>query len=517
MDRKVTVYTKVYNTECYLRQCIESVLSQSYSNFEYILVDNGCTDGSSKILEEYAKLDGRIHLIRYEKNQKINIQEFILSNATGDFLAVLDSDDWWEPTFLECLLNIAEENDLDIVCTGTVVHYVASGNESSHKVSQPLLFPRKTFANRLPYYHIFFRTVWGKLIKMDCLRAVPVGMVPELSYGRDTVWCFQFLRYAKRIGIDNFALYHYRVHAKSVSRQYNPERFESDVYLYNDAVDFLINFGPVSAPNRYFLQRVYCNAVVDTVHVICNSSLPPESKLKEYRIIAVHPLTQAAYRECKSEDAVRSRKLLVSNAILAGKDLKGQSDKELRTILQTLLPNCGRAVTGQNISVFCRHKKLLDPLYADQPESMLRGLLRLLRKSRCEKSDILQILQLLTVDNLLLSQIDDIEFLQQYGDIYTTIWQGRQFDALDAMTGLLLDGKVSCGRRQFLQLYISLAAVLEQVPAFIFGKMQLAWNFLEENSLEECENIVAELENMGVADCEELDSLRNEIALKSSD
>lgn len=539
---KVYVFTRAYNAEKTIRRAVESVLNQSYQNINYVIRDNGSTDNTYAICKEYAERDSRVTLVRYAKNNILETEEDKAAAKAEldirygrilreqDFFCLLDADDEYLPDFFELAINFAQEQRLDIVIGGTEMYWEDGQSKASEVVhEEKICISGRGFSEYFSNYHWHMRQVWGKLFRRRVLlgtreytldfyrRELGDKASAGLPYGGDTIPVLFAFQKAEKIGILPGCQHYYFRQNRSVSGTLPPSRVDSIFILHQATLDFLtVKCGTVTHTNQQFLYDVYCNAVTDTIRVICDSSLTPEDKLKEYCTIAVHPLTQVAYRECKSEDAIQSRKLLVSNAILVAKDLKGQSDKELRTILQTLLPNCGRAVTGQNISVFCRHKKLLDPLFADQPEPMLRGLLRLLRKSRYEKSDILQILRLFTVDNLLLSQIDDVEFLQQYGDIYTTIWQGRQFDALDVMTGLLLDGKVSCGRRQFLQLYISLAAVLEQVPAFIFGKMQLAWNFLDENSLEECEDVVTELEDMGVADCEELDALRNEIALKSS-
>ena len=114
---KITIYTQAYNTKSYLDQCVSSVLSQTYTDFEYLLLDNGCTDGSSEILEQYAKRDQRIHLIKFEKNQRG--QRLTLTNqyATGEYYAVLDSDDWWELDYLERLIGFLECNSLDLAVT----------------------------------------------------------------------------------------------------------------------------------------------------------------------------------------------------------------------------------------------------------------------------------------------------------------------------------------------------------------------------------------------------------------
>lgn len=514
-EKKITIYTQVYNTKPYLNQCISSVLSQSYANFEYILVDNGCTDGSSEVLDSFAESDKRIRLIRYEINRSGFSPSLLQKIAEGDYLTYLDSDDWWEPDYLEKLLFFSEKNNLDIACTGTVMHHMAEGKQFFRKVDKPLFFSDNSFSQGLPWYHVFFRVQWGKLIRMKCLKAVPQDVVPKVPYGGDTLWCFQFLRQANRIGIDNSVLHHYRIHKKSVSYQYNPDRFKADVYLHNDAVNFLSGFGPISARNRWFLQIVYSNAVSDTVGIIYNSSLAPADKLREYRTIALHPLTQAAYRECKDESASRSRKILIQASLYAGRALKtqdNQDDDNLRAIMQALLPRSGRVVSSANAQLFLEDQKLFDALFQDNAEMILQNLLtRMETNQAVRKYAIPEAIRALAADNPLLCQIGDTVFLRKYAGIYLMVWQDETLAALEEMTGLLLEERVAGGQEIFLQLYISLAAVLEQAPAFVYGKVKLAQFYFRQKRLPECRDIVRELEEMGLADSEELDVLRYDL------
>jgi len=511
MDKKVTIYTQAYNTRDYLDQCVSSVLSQTYTNFEYILVDNGCTDGSSEIMRKYAEQDRRIRLIRFEKNR--SGQRMILTEkyATGDYYTVLDSDDWWEPDYLERLVAFAEKNDLNIACTGTAMHFLNTDAQSLRKVDRSTVVQRSEFADGLPLYHAFFRANWGKLIHIELVRKISKAAFPNYSYGDDTWWCFQLLRHADRIGIENSVLHHYRIHKKSVSYQYDPKRFEADVYLYNDAIDFLAAYGPVSRQNRNFLQCVYSNAIIDTTNVIHNSKLPPSEKLREYRTIALYPLTQAAYRECTDESANRSREQLIQLALLAGMKLGADDDTDLRAIMQALLPRCGRALTGQNLPLFVQDQKLLQLLIQDDADQLLGHLLSLIAENRyIKKYDLPGIIKVMAADKPLLCQIGDTAFLRKYSALYLKVWRNETISALEEMTGLLLEDRVSGGKETFLQLYISLAALEEQVPAFIFGKLQLAWLRLRQGRREECRTVVEELAEMGV-DNEELTALRREM------
>ena len=507
MNKKITIYTKAYNTKPYLRQCIESVLSQSYPDFEYLLVDNGCTDGSGEIMSEYAMADDRIHLIRYVQNQKINIQEFLVEYASGEYLAVLDSDDWWDTDYLERLLFWSEKNKLDVACTGTVMHVLESGEQYLRKVNSPIVFSRETLAEGLPLYHVFFRTLWGKLIRMQCICAVSGDAVPKFSYGRDTAWCFQLLRQTRKIGVDSSVLHHYRIHEKSVSYQYDPSRFDADMYLYEDAIKFLSSFGPVSSENRKFLQAVYANAVFDTIYVILNSTMSPAEKLRQYRTIATASITLAAYQS-NIEDGRRSQENLIICAMTTGSALKDEDDRDFRLVMQTLLPRCGRAVSGENVQLFLDNSSLLHALLQDNIDVLMKELLgRMENQQGVKRYAIPRTIQALAADSPLLCQIDNAVFLRKYAGIYWEVWKGHYIAALDEMTGLLLENKVSGGRELFLTLFISLAAMEEQVPAFIFGKMQLAEHYLRQGRREQARAVVSDLTEMGVEDAE-LETLR---------
>lgn len=504
----VTVYTQVYNTKPYLVQCIDSVLSQTYANFEYILVDNGCTDGSSEILNDFAQRDHRIHLVRYENNRQGFWRDLINQYSTGTYFTLIDSDDWWEVNYLEQLITMAEENQLDIVCTGCIMHYVASGEKYLRCVQEQLLFSRRLFSNALPVYHQFFRTSWGKLVRMDVFKKVGPQTVPVMPYGGDTADCFQLLRHAQSIGLDTSALYHYRVHSKSVSYQYDARRFDTDIYLYYDAIDFLQSFGPISSRNYQFLYAVYSNAVFETIQVIHNSSLQLPEKLHEYRTIALNPLTQTVYRQCQDESARQSHDMMIRLVLLAGKGLGKDSDEDLRVTLQGLLPHCGLLVTGKNVELFFQDNALFDTLLADNPEAMLTRLLELIGKNQyIRKYNLSRMVQALVADNPFLHQITDTVFLRKYPRFFLAVRSGEYLQTLEEMAGLLIEGRVNGGKETFLNLFLLLAAVLEEASAFVFGKFQLAELLLSQNRREECEAVLSDLDSMGLSDNEELQAL----------
>ena len=110
----VTVITAVYNAEEYLEKCINSVLNQTYKNIEYILVDDGSTDGSRKICEEYAKKDSRVRYIYKENGGASSAQNKGIEEAKGNYISLVDNDDVIHEKTIEILYNELIKNDCDI-------------------------------------------------------------------------------------------------------------------------------------------------------------------------------------------------------------------------------------------------------------------------------------------------------------------------------------------------------------------------------------------------------------------
>ena len=112
---KISVIIPVYNCKMYLRQCIESVINQDEKNIEIILVDDGSTDGSSSICEEYAKKDKRITFV-HKKNEGVSVARNVgLKNAKGKYIAFVDADDYINPKTYSKAFEHMEKNNLDLL------------------------------------------------------------------------------------------------------------------------------------------------------------------------------------------------------------------------------------------------------------------------------------------------------------------------------------------------------------------------------------------------------------------
>ena len=127
---KFSIIVPVYNVEKYLRECIDSLINQTYKDFEIILVDDGSPDNSPQICDEYAKNDNRIKVIHKENGGVTSARKVGANSATGDYIVCVDADDWVENTYLEEFSNAIEIDNSDVVCCED---YVDNGIEKVYK------------------------------------------------------------------------------------------------------------------------------------------------------------------------------------------------------------------------------------------------------------------------------------------------------------------------------------------------------------------------------------------------
>lgn len=119
MEPLVSIVVPIYNVEPYLRKCLDSIIGQSYQNLEIILVDDGSTDNSHEICDEYKEKDSRVKVIHKPNGGQSEARNVGLDNITGDYVTFIDSDDWYEVNTIETLLLAAKNNGVKIVSYGS--------------------------------------------------------------------------------------------------------------------------------------------------------------------------------------------------------------------------------------------------------------------------------------------------------------------------------------------------------------------------------------------------------------
>ena len=134
---KISVITPVYKVENYLRKCVDSILAQTFTDFELFIVDDGSPDSCGDIADEYEKKDTRVHAIHKENGGAPSARNAGIEKATGEYYYFPDSDDWLEPTYLHDLFDAAENTGAQLVVSGFVMEYYENNKNQSYSVSMP--------------------------------------------------------------------------------------------------------------------------------------------------------------------------------------------------------------------------------------------------------------------------------------------------------------------------------------------------------------------------------------------
>lgn len=222
----VSVIIPVYNVEKYLRECIDSVLAQTYTDFELLLIDDGSTDSSGAICDKYAEQDSRVKVFHKPNGGVSSARNLGLDNAKGEYLIFLDADDYWcELTAMEQMYNVAVKNSIDIV-RGEYVAVDINGRElcrnkidAKKKISQDSVLDSISFLDNVVQREFFLPLC---LIKRDIIGELRFNT--KRSFLEDLEFFIQILLQPLKCYYIPVYFYAYRKHALSASNNYNKKR-----------------------------------------------------------------------------------------------------------------------------------------------------------------------------------------------------------------------------------------------------------------------------------------------------
>lgn len=229
---KISVIMPVYNSGPYLRRAIESILEQSFKEFELILVDDGSTDGSSEICDEFCDKDSRIRVIHQQNGGICNARNVALDVAKGEYLAFSDHDDEYLPNLLLDNYNFARKEELDFLKFSKVWDvYLGNKKISSTTNSMPeLILDRKSLKNHIIKLNKedFFSCVWDGLYKRSFVENNKLRFDTFFKYGgEDYDFIYRCVICANKVGINPKAYYHHYTRQNfSTSSKFDPLKIE---------------------------------------------------------------------------------------------------------------------------------------------------------------------------------------------------------------------------------------------------------------------------------------------------
>lgn len=218
----ISVILPVYNGEKYLRRAISSILAQTFKDFELIIVDDGSTDGSLAICNEYAEKDARINVI-HQKNQGVSAaRKKGFEAMKGDYFTSYDPDDWMETDYLRMLWNSAAYNDADIVyCDYDMVY-----SDKTINVKFPLAALDKITYLKAQMTGGMWGVYWNKLIRTSIMKEHSIQPIVGLTIWDDFIVVNSCALYANKIVYCDKILYHYnQLNANSVTKAQNEKKY----------------------------------------------------------------------------------------------------------------------------------------------------------------------------------------------------------------------------------------------------------------------------------------------------
>lgn len=212
----IDILIPAYNAEEYLKQCLTSLLKQTYKNFQIKIVDDGSTDRTSEIIKEFQKKNKNI--IMFKKENECNISKtrnFLLSKITSKYFAFIDVDDFVEPTYLEELYSNITTYNADISCVNKVRHNINKKiNLNNNDINSIIVMNSEEAIAEMLSSKMYNGTCTAKMMKTSLIKDSLFD--EKIHYGEDLDFCFKLMQKSQRITFSTKKLYHYIIRKNSI-------------------------------------------------------------------------------------------------------------------------------------------------------------------------------------------------------------------------------------------------------------------------------------------------------------
>lgn len=335
---KLSIVVPVYNTEKYLNQCIDSILGQSFTDFEVIIVDDGSTDRSGVICDEYAEIDHRVVVIHTENRGVVSARRTGVNCAQGKYTTFVDSDDWLDLDYYRCIFEKANQTTADIIiCThvkraaGLVKSTSFSSGYYDKNKLESTVFPQMIYDIHLNEFHISPSLCMDKVFCTNLLKEVYKDVDLNVTLGEDAVCTYPCIARANSVlFLGNCACYNYREDHFSMTNHCDVHLLQRVLALANNMIQ---QFAELP---KMFDHQIQCYLSFVGLNSACrillhNRELPLFKRIRAVKHFFAQPIIsnafQAAYKSrcskrprCKLYLAIKNQPyvlflLLKSNSI----------------------------------------------------------------------------------------------------------------------------------------------------------------------------------------------------------
>lgn len=282
----ISIIVPVYNVEKYIKQCVDSIIAQTYKNIEIILVDDGSPDNCPEICDAYAKSDSRVKVVHKKNGGIMSARQAGLKAALGEYIGFVDGDDWIEPDMYAHFADAIDTYQPDMALCEFYFSYPEEEGLSSQQMSKPFflkedmkreIYPTMLFKDKFYSFGVN-PCCWSKVFKKELLERVLYNITTSIKIGEDAAFVYPCLLKAENVAYLDRFLYHYRINQKSMTKAY-------DINLENTILipyDILRNTFDEDAYNFSSQLNYYLLYLVNMV--IRNEANPDNKKTISRRI-----------------------------------------------------------------------------------------------------------------------------------------------------------------------------------------------------------------------------------------
>ncbi len=286
----ISVVVPVYNVEQYLDRCVESIVNQTYTNLEIILVDDGSPDNCPTMCDEWAKKDARIQVVHKENAGLGMARNSGLAVAAGEFVCFIDSDDFVLPYAIETCLQEIEENNADTILYGRNDAYPDGRIVADRCNVTKHVYATEQIANQLLLELLEDGVGYGvsacsKMFNLHIIQKNNIRFRSEREViSEDTFFCLDYFSKAKKAVVIPERLYCYFKNENSLSRTFRTDRHTKNNVFLEKGIAHIGELGYPKKVMAYFVSRYHVFALAAMKHIVF-SSLAWEEKKQELRKI----------------------------------------------------------------------------------------------------------------------------------------------------------------------------------------------------------------------------------------
>ena len=232
----ITIIVGIYNGERYLKECIDSIINQSYKNLEILLVNDGSTDNSLNIIESYLKNDNRIKLINQDNSGVSASRNNAIDASTGDYICIMDQDDILDKEYVNYFLKLIKETNADIATSPQPDKFFDKVHIVTLKDEYSIITGKDATIEML--YHNFVIAPWNKMISKKLIDKNNIRFNPKFYGGEGYAFSIECFQNASKVVVCQDKIYHYRVGDPTTgASKYNEatinSSIEAEIYIKN--------------------------------------------------------------------------------------------------------------------------------------------------------------------------------------------------------------------------------------------------------------------------------------------